>query len=116
MGGPEALESDDAKIVTLARSYRARNGTEEGAAVRDTDGRTYGASSVSLSTLALPALEAAIVVAAASGARRLAAAAVVTTNAPEDVDIAVLSGLGEQVPVHIAGPDGVVIATRKPGG
>ncbi|KIX78659.1 cytidine deaminase, partial [Streptomyces sp. MBRL 601] len=35
------LHPEDRKIVTLARSARARNGVPEGAAVRDETGRTY---------------------------------------------------------------------------
>ena len=34
------LDPEDAKLITLARSARARNGAAQGAAVRDTDGRT----------------------------------------------------------------------------
>ena len=41
------LEPEDAKIVTLARSALARTGAPEGAAVRDTDGRTYTGVTVS---------------------------------------------------------------------
>src|SRR3712207_7458900 len=42
------LQPEDAKLVTLARSARGRTGAPEGAAVRDTDGRTYLAATVSL--------------------------------------------------------------------
>ncbi|GAA4613753.1 cytidine deaminase [Saccharopolyspora hordei] len=75
---PEQLEPEDAKIVTLARSARARTGAAEGAAVRDTDGRTYAACTVSLPSLRLTALQAAVAAAVASGAEGLEAAAVVT--------------------------------------
>ena len=51
---------EDAKIVTLARSARARTGAAEGAAVRDPDGRTYAAGTVALPSLALTALQAAV--------------------------------------------------------
>jgi hypothetical protein len=40
--GPSA---EDAKLVTLARATRARARADEGAAVRDLDGRTYAAAS-----------------------------------------------------------------------
>jgi hypothetical protein len=43
---PTALDPEDAKLVTLARSARGRTGAPEGAAVRDTDGRTYLAATV----------------------------------------------------------------------
>jgi hypothetical protein len=48
MSGAADLDPEDAKIVTLARSARARTGAAEGAAVRDTDGRTYVAATVAL--------------------------------------------------------------------
>ncbi len=44
------LTAEDAKLVTLARSARARVGAAEGAAVRDQDGRTYAAATVALPT------------------------------------------------------------------
>ncbi|EST35931.1 hypothetical protein N566_17040, partial [Streptomycetaceae bacterium MP113-05] len=54
------MDPEDRKIVTLARSARARNGVPEGAAVRDETGRTYVAGSVQLPSLALSALRTAI--------------------------------------------------------
>lgn len=94
-------DPDDAKLVTLSKATRARNGAAEGAAVRDLDGRTYTASTVELSTLQLSALSLAVAMAVSSGARGLEAAAVVT--ATDDVradDVAVvreLAGTGVQV-------------------
>ncbi|MBA2308927.1 MAG: cytidine deaminase, partial [Pseudonocardiales bacterium] len=43
LSAPEAddLDPEDAKLVVLARAARSRTGASEGAAVRDTDGRTY---------------------------------------------------------------------------
>jgi hypothetical protein len=78
MSDPGELDPEDAKIVTLARSARARTGADEGAAVRDTDGRTYAAASVALPSLQLTALQAAVAAAVSSGAPGLEAAAVVT--------------------------------------
>ncbi|MBK0868274.1 MAG: cytidine deaminase [Saccharopolyspora sp.] len=78
---PAELDAEDAKIVTLARSARARTGAAEGAAVRDTDGRTYAACTVALPSLQLTALQAAVAAAVASGAEGLEAAAVVTDAA-----------------------------------
>ncbi len=80
---------EDAKIVTLARSTRARSQAPEGAAVRDTDGRTYTASTVRLPSLQLSALRLAVAMAASSGVNGLEAAAVVTeadTLEPADID------------------------------
>ena len=71
------LDAEDAKIVTLARSARARTGSAEGAAVRDTDGRTYNACTVALPSLGLTALQAAVAAAVSAGAPGLEAAAVV---------------------------------------
>jgi hypothetical protein len=42
------LDPEDQKLVTLARSAKARTQAPEGAAVRDIDGRTYAASAVIL--------------------------------------------------------------------
>jgi hypothetical protein len=71
------LDPEDAKIITLARSARARSGTETGAAVRDETGRTYAAVDVRLGSFGLTALQLAVAMAASSGATSLEAAAVV---------------------------------------
>ena len=80
------LDPEDAKIITLARSVRARTGAAEGAAVRDTDGRTYAAATVALPSLRLTALQAAVAAAVSSGAEGLEAAAVVTDADKVDAD------------------------------
>lgn len=72
------LDPEDAKIITLARSARARSGARTGAAVRDTTGRTYAGADVNLPSLTLGALEVAVAMAVSSGAEALEAAAVVT--------------------------------------
>jgi cytidine deaminase len=72
------LEPEDEKIVILARSARARTQAPEGAAVRDTDGRTYAACTVNLPSFQITALQAAVAAAVCSGAESLEAAAVVT--------------------------------------
>ena len=61
------LDPEDQKIVTLARSTRARTSAPEGAAVRDDTGRTYTAASVALPSLRLSALRLAVAMAASSG-------------------------------------------------
>ena len=71
------LDPEDAKLVPLARSARARTRVAQGAAVRDTDGRTYVASTVSLPTLSMTALQLAVAMAVSSGAPGLEAAAIV---------------------------------------
>jgi hypothetical protein len=110
-GGPE-LDEQDAKLVTLARAARARIGAVEGAAVRDGDGRTYAAASVSLPSLTLTALQLSVASAVAAGAVRLAAAAVVTEASTLDgAGQAAVRDLGIGAPIHVAGPDGRVLGT-----
>ena len=46
VSAPEPTDPEDLKIITLARSARARTRPPQGACVRDTDGRTYAATSV----------------------------------------------------------------------
>jgi hypothetical protein len=111
--GPDpetALDPEDRKIITLARSARARNGVPEGAAVRDETGRTYVAGTVELESLRLSALRTAVAMAVASGARGLEAAAVVgTAEHPAEEDLAAVRDLGGAgTPVLLAGPDGTL--------
>ena len=104
------LDPEDAKIVTLARSARARTGAPEGAAVRDTDGRTYAACTVSLPSLKLTALQAAVAAAVASGAPGLEAAAVVTeAGKVDDESRAAVRDLTESAYVLVADPSGTVV-------
>jgi len=100
------LDPEDSKIITLARAARARNGSEQGAAVRDDTGRTYSATNVALPSLTLSALQVAVAMAVSSGATSLEAAALVTDGAgPSDADRAALADLGV-TSVFTAGPDG----------
>jgi cytidine deaminase len=102
------LTDEDAKLVTLARSARARTGAPEGAAVRDDIGRTYAACTVSLPALQLTALQAAVAAAVSSGAERLEAAAVFGEPRHEaDAGDAAAAGLGVTAVIR-AGTDGVV--------
>ncbi|WP_225821228.1 cytidine deaminase [Streptomyces naphthomycinicus] len=112
-----ALDPEDRKIVTLARSARARNGVPEGAAVRDETGRTYVAGSVELASLKLSALRTAVAMAVASGAASLEAAAVVSdAEAVAAEDLAAVADLGGAgTPVLLAGADGVVRLTVSAG-
>lgn len=110
-------DPEDRKLITLARSARARNGVPEGAAVRDETGRTYVAGTVALDSLDLSALRTAVAMAVASGARSLEAAAVVTeAQDAADLDRAAVRDLGgAATPVILAGPDGMVRATVTAG-
>ena len=75
MSAPQ--DPEDAKLIVLARSARARTRAAQGAAVRDTDGRTYAAATVALPSLQLSALQVAVAMAVCSGALGLEAAAIV---------------------------------------
>jgi hypothetical protein len=109
------LGPEDLKIITLARSTRARVTSAEGAAVRDETGRTYAAAAVALPSLQLSALRLAVAMAVSSGASALEAAAVVTdADRPDPGDLAAVRDLGPAAPVFLAGPDGSVRATLKP--
>jgi hypothetical protein len=105
------LQSEDAKLVTLARSALGRTGGREGAAVRDTDGRTYLAATVDLPSLKLSALQAAVAAAVSSGVTGLEAAAIVSSaDAVEQEGLAAVHDLTPSAPVYLAGPDGQVRA------
>ena len=89
----DQLGEEDIKIITLARSARARVGSAEGAAVRDETGRTYAAASIALPSLRLSALALAVAMAASSGAASLEAAALVSDGqAPGPADVAAVRG------------------------
>lgn len=70
------LDDEDSKLLTLARGAMARSGGDTGAAVRDTDGRTYAAGPVALTSLTLSALQVAVAMAVASGAEGFEAAVI----------------------------------------
>lgn len=107
-----ALSAEDNKLVTLARSARARVGAVEGAAVRDQDGRTYAAATVALPSLAVTALQLAVASAAASGATKIEAAAVVTEASELDgAGHAAVRDLSGDAPIHVAGPTGALLGT-----
>ncbi|MBB1252004.1 cytidine deaminase [Streptomyces alkaliterrae] len=108
MSEAQVMDPEDQKIVTLARSARARNAVPEGAAVRDETGRTYVAGTVALPSLRLSALQTAVAMAVASGATSLEAAAVVSdVVAVPAEDLSAVRDLGgPATPVLLAGPDG----------
>lgn len=106
------LDPEDTKLLTLAKATRARVGTKEGAAVRDSDGRTYAAASVALPSLMLSALQVAVAMAVSSGATGLEAAAVVGPDEPDAAGLAAVRDLGgEGTPVMVADGTGEIQAT-----
>ena len=115
--GPDEPGPEDIKIITLARSARARVAAAEGAAVRDETGRTYAAAAVALPSLRLSALHLAVAMAVSSGAASLEAAALVSDGAEADPgDIAAVRELGPNAVVFHAAPDGTILATLRPPG
>ena len=111
----DGLGEEDQKIITLARSARARAGAAEGAAVRDETGRTYMAATVDLPSLRLSALRLAVAMAVSSGATALEAAALVSeADAVDPADLAAVADIGPEAPVYHAGPDGALRAPARP--
>ena len=111
----ELTDPEDAKLVTLARSTRTRTRASEGACVRDRDGRTYAGASVDLPSLRLTAVQVAVAMAVSSGARGLEAVVVLgASDGINDVDLSVVRDFaGADVAVHLAAPDGTVLATAR---
>ncbi|WP_043649241.1 hypothetical protein, partial [Nocardia thailandica] len=77
------LDAEDNKLLVLARGALGRTGGASGAAVRDTDGRTYAAGEVALDALRLTALQAAVAAAISSGAEGFEAAVLVGGEAAD---------------------------------
>ncbi|WP_431928702.1 cytidine deaminase [Amycolatopsis tucumanensis] len=103
------LDPEDEKIVILARSARARNSAAEGAAVRDTDGRTYAATTVDLPSFKITALQAAVAAAVSSGAEGLEAAAVVTAEPfVAEASVQAVRDLAKAATILRADPSGTV--------
>jgi hypothetical protein len=103
------LDPEDQKLITLARSARARSRAAEGAAVRDSDGRTYVATTVALPSLSLSALQVAVAMAVSSGVQALEAAAVVTDSpTATDPGVPALRELAPAAPLFTADADGAL--------
>jgi cytidine deaminase len=108
---PAELSPEDAKLLTMARSARARISAIEGAAVRDGDGRTYTGATIALPSLNISALQLAVAAAVAGGATVLEAATVVTEASTVDIQgYAAVRDLAKESPLYLATPDGQVAA------
>lgn len=108
------ISAEDKKLVTLARATRARIGAAEGAAARDTDGRTYAAATVELPSLRLTAVQACVAMAVASGSTGVDALVLLgEAGALTEADRAVLADFAgaSGVVVHLGDPRGTVAAT-----
>jgi hypothetical protein len=103
------LQPEDAKLVTLARSARARTGAAQGAAVRDGDGRTYAAASVDVPSLQLSALQVAVAMAVSSAAPGLEAAVVLGDDPADPAGEAAARAVAPQVVIFHAATDGTLI-------
>jgi hypothetical protein len=109
----ELTDAEDRKLVTLARSTRARTRAAEGACVRDQDGRTYAGATVDLPSLGLTAVQVAVAMAVTSGATGLEAVVVLGDGAAvAEADLSVVRDFaGAGVPVHLAAVDGTVVGS-----
>ena len=101
-----APDAEEAKLVTLARSARARTGAAQGAAVRDSDGRTYVAATVALTALPLTALQVAVAMAVSSGATGLEAAVVLGEDATDEAGERAVHEVAPAATILHAAPDG----------
>ena len=91
----DSLDAEDAKLLTLARAARARTGAVEGAALRDADGRTYAAATVTLPSLQVSAVGVALAMAVSSGSKGLEAVALVgDAESLDDADLAAVRDVG----------------------
>lgn len=107
-----ALAVEDAKLVALARSARARVDVATAAAVRDDTGRSYVGADVSLPSLRISGLELAVAQAVAAGASGLEAAVIVSVAPTGAETAAVVGEVGPTgIPVHVTDARGTVVRT-----
>lgn len=102
------LSAEDQELVTRAREARDLTAVNQGAAVRDLDGRVHAASTVEVGPLSIGALDLAIAMVVSAGGKGLLAAALVTDgDVPIDTET-ILAFAGADVPVIVADHDGEV--------
>lgn len=100
---------EDRKLVVLARGALARSASASGAAVRDTDGRTYAGAAVTTRTLELTALQVAVATALSSGAPGFEAA-VLVAGSVEDPGIDTLREISADAAVFVTDIAGRLVA------
>lgn len=103
------LNAEDAKLVTLARAARSRVNALQGAAVRDTTGRTYASANVALGETALSAVVLCVAQAVASGATALEAVVVCSDSGYSQNDVAALSSVTPGIPAYTISLTGDVL-------
>lgn len=82
------VDPEDQKLWVLARAVRARARAEEGAALRDVDGRTYAGAKVALPSLPLSAVVVCVAMAISSGSRGAEAVVILSDEAVGEADLA----------------------------
>jgi cytidine deaminase len=105
---------EDDKLVTLAKGARSRVQATEGAAVRDTTGRTYASANVDRGILRLSAAELAIGQAVASGATGIEAVVISSDAVQIQIrDIEIVRAIGGQgVLIHLLAANGDIIISH----
>ncbi|MBI1350126.1 MAG: cytidine deaminase [Actinomycetales bacterium] len=109
----EALDPEDAKLVTLARGARGRVGARAGAGLRDATGRSYVAVDVRLTALSISALDLAVAQAVAAGADGVEAAVIVGEPPAADGLAALRELAGSGVPVLVCDAAGEVVDRQE---
>ncbi|MGV9827273.1 MULTISPECIES: cytidine deaminase [unclassified Gordonia (in: high G+C Gram-positive bacteria)] len=104
----QTLDDEDRKLVVLAKGARARAESRSGAAVRDSDGRTYAGADVDTATLVLSALQVAVAAALSSGASGFEAAVIVGGDAT-DPGVATLTEISSDAYLVITDVAGAVV-------
>jgi uncharacterized NAD(P)/FAD-binding protein YdhS len=105
----QLTDPEDTKLVVLARAARVRGASAQGAAVRDTDGRTYTATGVTLPSLQLSAVQLAVATAATSGVSGLEAVVVVGGELADDDRVVVSDFAGRGVPIYLVSTTGELV-------
>jgi len=108
--GFAAFDAEDQKLVTLARATMGRTQARQGAALRDSDGRTYAGAAVSLPSLRLSALQVAVAMAIASAAPGVEAAVVFGGDSADDDGVSAVHDLTVGAPVYFVNLRGDRIA------
>ncbi len=106
------LGAEDAKLVTLARGARTRVNATQGAAVRDTTGRTYASANVVIGDVALSAVVLSVAQAVASGATGLEAIVVCSEAGLSADDRAVIASVTSGIPAFTISLTGDVIDSQ----